>query len=133
MLDKIGISAASLCALHCILLPILLPALPLLGLSFLADDRWEHAFLIVSAIIGCVALFSGFKQYHRKLYPLYLLILGIAIYWQKHDFSVDVQPYIILLGASLIAIAHFINIKLCKSCTQCASSQCQSKQQSELP
>jgi len=124
MLDRIGISAASLCALHCILLPILLPALPLLGLSFLADHRWEHAFLIVSAIIGCIALFSGFKQYHRKLYPIYLLLLGIGIYWQKHDFSEQIQPFIIVIGASLIAGAHIINIKLCNSCKKCSVAEC---------
>ncbi len=128
MLDRIGISAASLCALHCILLPVLLPALPLLGLSFLADHRWEHAFLILSAVIGCTALLSGFKQYHRKLYPIYLLLLGIAIYWQVHEFSEQVQPYIIVLGASLIAGAHFINIKLCNSCKKCTSSGCENNE-----
>jgi len=124
MLDRIGISAASLCALHCILLPVLLPALPLLGLSFLADHWWEHVFLMVSAIIGSLALFSGFKQYHRRLYPFYLLFLGIAVYWQKHDFSAETQPYIIVLGASLIIAAHFINLRLCNSCKKCVDHEC---------
>ena len=64
MLDKIGITATSLCALHCILLPVILPALPLLGLSFLADHFWEHVFLILTAIMGTFALFTGFKRYH---------------------------------------------------------------------
>jgi len=124
MLDRIGISAASLCALHCILLPVLLPALPLLGLSFLADHWWEHVFLIISAIIGSIALFSGFKTYHRQLYPFYLLFLGIGVYWQKHDFAEETQPYIIVLGASLIIAAHFINLRLCNSCKKCADHQC---------
>jgi len=128
MLDRIGISAASLCALHCILLPILLPALPLLGLSILADHWWEHVFLIISAIIGSIALFAGFKQYHRRLYPFYLLILGIAIYWQKHDFSEQVQPYIIVIGATLIIAAHFANIRLCNSCKNCNKHQCSSSE-----
>jgi len=124
MLDRIGISAASLCALHCILLPVLLPALPLLGLSFLADHWWEHVFLIISAVIGSIALFSGFKRYHRRLYPFYLLFLGIGVYWQKHDFSTSTQPFIIVLGASLIIAAHFINLRLCNSCKKCADHHC---------
>ena len=119
MLDKLGIAATSLCALHCILLPILLPALPLLGISFLADHAWEHFFLIVTAVLGCIALFSGFKRYHRKIYPFYLLFLGIGIYWQKHDFSPEVQPFFIVVGAALIVAAHVINLRLCNSCRQC--------------
>jgi len=126
MLDRIGITATSLCALHCILLPVLLPALPLLGLSFLADHSWEHVFLIFTAILGSVALFSGFKRYHRKLYPFYLLFLGVGIYWIKHDFSEDLEVYFIVIGASLIVAAHFINLKLCNSCKECAEDGCQS-------
>ena len=124
MLDRIGITATSLCALHCILLPVILPALPLLGVGFLADHAWEHVFLIVTAILGSIAMFSGFKRYHRKLYPFYLLMLGVVVYWQKHDFSEAVQPYIIILGALLIVTAHFLNIKLCNSCKPCETTEC---------
>ncbi len=126
MLDRIGITATSLCALHCILLPVILPALPLLGISFLADHAWEHVFLIVTAILGSIAMLSGFKRYHKKLYPFYLLMLGVVIYWQKHDFSEAVEPLFIVIGASLIVAAHIINIKLCNSCKQCTDSGCTS-------
>ncbi|MFB1015695.1 MAG: hypothetical protein ACI9C0_000836 [Alteromonadaceae bacterium] len=126
MLDRLGITATSLCALHCILLPILLPALPLLGLSFLADHSWEHVFLIFTAMLGSVALFSGFKRYHRKMYPFYLLFVGVAIYWIKHDFSEEYEAYFIIIGASLIVAAHYINLKLCNSCRDCVEDGCQS-------
>ena len=126
MLDRIGITATSLCALHCILLPVLLPALPLLGLSFLADHAWEHVFLLITALLGTVALFSGFKKYHRKIYPFYLLFLGIFIYWIKHDFAENIQPFFILVGASFIVAAHLINLKLCNDCRQCNEETCES-------
>lgn len=126
MLDRIGIAATSLCALHCILLPILLPVLPLIGLSFLADHTWEHIFLLMTAVLGTFALFSGFKRYHRRLYPFYLLYLGVAIYWIKHDFSAQLEPFFIFAGASLIIAAHFVNLKLCNSCKECTDDGCQS-------
>jgi len=126
MLDRIGITATSLCALHCILLPVILPALPLLGLGFLADHTWEHVFLVMTAVLGSFALFSGFKKYHKRLYPFYLLFLGVFIYWIKHDFSEALEPYFIILGASLIVAAHVINIKLCNSCKQCTANECHS-------
>ena len=126
MLDRIGITATSLCALHCILLPVIIPALPLLGIGFLADHTWEHMFLLMTAVLGTIALFSGFKRYHKRLYPFYLLYLGVALYWIKHDFSEEVEIYFILGGASLIIAAHFINILLCNSCKQCDDDVCQS-------
>ena len=126
MLDRLGITATSLCALHCIFLPVLLPALPLLGLSFLADHAWEHIFLVITGILGTFALFSGFKKYHKRLYPFYLLFLGIVIYWIKHDFSEALEPYFIIVGASLIVAAHIINLKLCNNCKQCADDKCHS-------
>ncbi len=124
MLDRIGITATSLCALHCILLPILLPVLPLVGLSFLADHAWEHVFLLMTGALGTVALFSGYKRYHKQLYPFYLLYLGVALYWIKHDFSEALEPFFIIGGASLIIAAHFINIKLCNNCKQCDDESC---------
>lgn len=126
MLDRIGIAATSLCALHCILLPILLPILPLLGLSFLASHEWEHVFLLMTAVLGTVALFSGFKRYHKQFYPFYLLYLGVGIYWIKHNFSENLEPYFIIGGASLIVAAHFINIKLCNDYKQCDDDICNS-------
>lgn len=125
MLDRLGIAATSLCALHCILLPILLPVLPLLGLSFLADHTWEHIFLLLTAALGTIALFSGFKRYHKRLYPFYLLYLGVAVYWIKHDFSAQLEPFFIFAGAGLIVSAHFINLKLCNSCKSCDEEACQ--------
>ena len=119
MLDKLGITATSLCALHCILLPIILPMLPLLGLSFLADHGWEHVFLLITAAMGTIALFSGFHRYHKKLYPFYSLALGGLIYAFKDVLGAEYEPAIITIGASLIVLAHIMNIKLCKSCKTC--------------
>lgn len=124
MLDRIGITATSLCALHCILLPVILPALPLLGLSFLADHTWEHVFLIITGLLGTVAMMSGFKKYHRRLYPLYLLMFGLIVYWMKHDFAENLQPFFIIVGSSCIVAAHFINLKLCNNCKKCPDESC---------
>lgn len=124
MLDRLGITATSLCALHCILLPIVLPALPLIGLSFMADHVWEHVFLIITGILGTIAMLSGFKRYHKRLYPFYLLMIGLTVYWMKHDFSESVQPFFIVIGATCIVAAHIINIKLCNACKSCSDEGC---------
>lgn len=119
MLDKLGITATSLCAIHCILLPLLLPILPLLGLSFLSDHHWEHVFLIGTAILGTVALTSGYSRYHRRLYPFCFLFTGLSLYWVKYDFSVAAEPFFIASGTSFIVLAHWLNIKLSNHSKTC--------------
>lgn len=123
LLDRIGISATSLCAIHCLLLPIMLPALPVLGLEVLADDLVERSYLLATVILGFFALYSGFKRYHRKMYPFYLLALGGLIYWYKHDLDTQLQSIAVIVGASLVVVAHIINIRLCNQCRRCEADE----------
>ncbi|WP_166425319.1 MerC domain-containing protein [Paraglaciecola sp. 20A4] len=119
LLDRLGIWASSLCAVHCLALPILIPLLPLIGASFFAEDWFERIILSLSMIVGFWALLSGFYRYHRRIYPLYSLMLGGIIYWNKDMFGESYEPFTIAVGAMLIVGAHVVNLKLCKSCHSC--------------
>jgi len=123
IMDRVGIWTSSLCALHCMLLPILIPLLPFVGASFFAQGWFEKTILSLSMIIGFWALLSGFYRYHRQLYPLYSLLLGGLIYWNKNMFGEAYEPFTIGFGALLIVSAHIINVKLCKSCNECSSCE----------
>lgn len=124
VLDKLGIWASSLCALHCLLLPVLIPLVPLLGASIFAEEWFEHGILVASVIIGFSALFSGFYRYHKRLYPVYGFALGAVLYWNKDSFGETLEPYTVVLGALLIIAAHVINLRLCRSCKSCADKAC---------
>ncbi|GAC32201.1 MerC domain-containing protein [Paraglaciecola polaris] len=119
LLDRLGIWASSLCAVHCLALPILIPLLPLVGASFFAQDWFERTILSLSMIVGFWALLSGFFRYHRQIYPLYSLVLGGIIYWNKNMFGESYEPFTIAIGAMLIVGAHVVNLKLCQSCHSC--------------
>jgi hypothetical protein len=119
ILDRLGIWASSLCALHCLLLPLLLPAIPLVGATMFAQDWFEKTILITSLVVGFWALFSGFYRYHKQLYPLYSLAIGGFIYWNKDIFGESWEPFTIAVGALLIVAAHVINLRLCQHCKSC--------------
>ncbi len=119
LLDKIGIAATSLCAIHCLLLPLMLPLFPLIGASFLAQDAFEQGFLAITMVLGFFALYSGYKRYHNRLYPFSLLFLGGFIYWQKDLFGDAAEPFTVMIGALLVVAAHLINIKLTRRCADC--------------
>ncbi len=119
VLDRVGIWMSSICALHCLLLPILLPIAPLVASSVFAEAWFERMILTFSILVGFAALFVGFHKYHRQLYPLYSLALGGLIYWNKDMFGHEYEPFTIAIGAFLIIAAHVTNIRLCKSCKTC--------------
>ena len=119
LMDRIGIWTSGLCALHCLLLPALLPVIPFLGATIFAEAWFEKTILSLSMIIGFWALLTGFYRYHRQLYPIYSLLMGGLIYWNKDMFGHDYEPYTVAIGAVLIAAAHVVNMKLCKSCHTC--------------
>ena len=121
-MDKLGIWASSMCALHCLALPVLIPLLPYIGASFFAQGWFERTILSISMIVGFWALLSGFYRYHRQLYPLFSLTLGGLIYWNKGMFGDAYEPFTIAVGAALIVGAHIANLKLCRSCRSCESN-----------
>lgn len=118
-LDKLGVWITSLCALHCLALPILIAITPLIASTFFAAEWFEKTILSFSILIGFVALFIGFHKYHRQLYPLYSLALGAIIYWNKHAFGEAYEPITIAVGALFIIGAHILNLRLCKRCRSC--------------
>jgi hypothetical protein len=44
-LDATGATASWLCAVHCIVLPFAVSLLPIVGLSFLLDEKTERIFI----------------------------------------------------------------------------------------
>lgn len=116
-LDKTGIWLAIVCAIHCLLVPVVLPTLSLVGLSFLGADMIERGILMVSALIGGVAISIGTKH-HKSGLPIILLIAGVVLYFHKHQighhFGHGWEVPVVLVGAALLISAHVLNLHLCR-------------------
>ncbi|GAA4338166.1 MerC domain-containing protein [Mucilaginibacter gynuensis] len=111
-LDTIGMTASLLCAVHCALVPLLLTALPLLGIGFLANEWVEISMIGLSAIIGCIALITTFKR-HYSYTPLITLVTGFVLIFTGHALSNAAWEHIMVpLGGLTIAAAHYINWRL---------------------
>ncbi|TRW48531.1 MerC domain-containing protein [Aliidiomarina halalkaliphila] len=112
-LDKAGIIVAVLCAIHCLLVPVVLPTLALVGLSFLGFELFERIILSISLLIGSVAVFMGMRH-HRSWTPFFFLALGGVLYFGKNTFGSTWEPLLILTGAAFIVVAHTLNLHLCR-------------------
>ena len=120
LLDKVGMSASVACAIHCALLPIVLTLLPIIGLEFLANPAIELGMIALSLSLAIFALLGAYQK-HRKAWPFVILMLGFAFIALGHLLA-GLESILIPSGGLLIAIAHFINLKLTKSCNHSPKS-----------
>ena len=123
-IDKLGMAASSICAVHCALAPILITIAPLVGLGFLFEERVETIFMMATVGIAFLSLVWGFYKNHRKFEPLYLLLLGASLFAIAHMETpiqeILPEPVLMAFGGLSIAISHYINLKLCNHCGDCA-------------
>ena len=116
-LDNIGITASTLCAVHCALVPVLFTSLPLLGLGFLANAWVEWSMIILALMIGIYSIGLSYLRIHRQLQPLLLLAAGFTVIMLGHAFINGwAEAVIVPLGGLLIATAHFVNYKCSGAC-----------------
>ena len=122
--DKTAISLSLLCTLHCLALPVLLVAVPSLVALQLQDEAFHYGMLIAVIPISLIALGLGCKKH--KNYSIALLgaaglILMIVAVLFGHDIAGELgEKGLTLIGAAMIALAHWNNHQLCKkSCCTC--------------
>ncbi|AMP99185.1 hypothetical protein AY601_2291 [Pedobacter cryoconitis] len=117
-LDRLGMTASTLCAVHCALVPIFLTTLPLLGLEFLSNEWVEISMIIVSVILGTLSLSMSYRKQHHKLFPFLVLFSGFALIATGHFSGIEsLEPILIPLGGFTVAAAHLVNWRLNRSCT----------------
>jgi hypothetical protein len=117
ILDYAGAFVAGLCAVHCLAMPFLLTVLPLLGLSFLADETTEWMIIFASIILALFSLIPAFRH-HRKYRVLLLFAAGIGLIIVSHQFFEDdffLKVATTSVGAILLISAHLSNRRCCQN------------------
>jgi hypothetical protein len=128
-LDKTGAGLSWLCGAHCLAMPFLVSFLPLLGVTFLASKGVEYVFIGFSAAISLITLLPGYFKQHRRIRTLILFIGGtcfIIFADLLFEENIAVKIIFVLFGATCITTAHFINRRLCRSCSNCCKTECRS-------
>ena len=125
LFDRLGVSASTLCAIHCAAMPFAMSVLPALGLGFLGGGAFELAMIAVSILIASFSLGSSYRI-HGRLNALMVMTSGAMLLvfnffgHESHSELVEtLHPYIAAFAGLMIASAHWINMRLCKSCEVC--------------
>ncbi len=109
--DRIGISLSAFCAVHCLLVPVVIALLPLWPMAETLHD-WTHPLLFV--LIVPTVWFALDKEKLRSAIAVYLfaglIIIGAA--WIFHDFLGDWgEALVTLSGSTLLVTGHWKNYK----------------------
>ena len=116
--DILAVSLSVLCILHCLLLPIMVIALPSMASLFFVDEVF-HTWMVIAVIpISGIALYRGWKK-HQVLKIgtigfMGLLLLSCAAFL-GHDFiSENDERFLTIIGTTIITLAHIWNYALYK-------------------
>lgn len=116
-LDVIGFSASAVCAIHCTVVPILLIFGSLSHTHLSHNHQVESAVLVISCILGSFSLIPAMKNTHRRRMPLAIFLVGIvAIAAGRFSVPLLWESVLTTSGAGLVAFAHYLNWRLCRSC-----------------
>ena len=114
-LDRVGQILSIACIFHCILLPVLLPLLPIIGL-FVGCGSNFHLILTFFIIgVAFIALVPGYMK-HKILIPIAVASIGITcLICALNTKSETAETFITIFGGIFLVFGHYTNHKfLCK-------------------
>ncbi len=121
ILDRCGIAVSAVCAVHCVATPLAFGGLLAVPLGRLQGESAEAVLLILSALIGFASLTWAYRARHRRRRCLATFAAGFLLLLAAkpvfHGGSLGAASA--ACGALCIAVAHLLNLKLCRTCPDC--------------
>jgi len=142
-IDRFAIGMAMLCAVHCLLMPILLIALPIIATGFFAHENFHLWMLWLVLPSTCISMYMGCRK-HKDRWTLrlgavgVLIVTAVALYEGYTGAAADVHScsgcvvhdhgakaglpmcaWLNTLGGLFLVAAHTRNYRLCRksACT----------------
>lgn len=117
--DGIGIVGSAVCAVHCMIAPVLLVAGAALPASFLTDETVHHMLLWAILPAAILALGLGCRQ-HKDGWVLLLGVLGLVGLSSSaavsHEVLGEIGERTLTIGsAAVLIVAHVRNFRRCRA------------------
>jgi hypothetical protein len=104
--------ALSACAVHCVVMPLAVGVLPLVGLGVLASAWFEWSMVGTAALLGGGALAFSYGRAHRSMKPAAFFLAGLLILVSSQlilDHRSALHAGLALTGAALMYLAARAN------------------------
>jgi hypothetical protein len=117
---KWGMWLSGLCAIHCMLTPLVVVALPYAGFTVHGNHTFEYILLMFSFIFALTTTLRSYLKVHHQFSVVLCMLSGFAIVVFGHlSFSGVTETILSVTGSALIIYSLFKNQSLLKSC-RCA-------------
>ncbi len=112
-LDRIGISLSALCALHCLLTPVVILFLPLMARYYLAHPYFHLGMAALILPIGLFSFVKGVKVHGEWSILIFgclgLVLVGLLPVLFHSRLSASTEPLVMVIGSALLIFAHWRN------------------------
>lgn len=109
-LDGFAVTASVLCLIHCLVLPAMLVALPVLATMLAVPESFHAIAFAVALPTSVLAIASGYRRHGRR-WPSVVAGIGLTLLGVG-AFAIDVEVterVVSTAGAVLLAVAHVGN------------------------
>lgn len=110
LLDGFAVTASMLCLIHCLVLPVLLIALPVLATMLVIPEAFHTIAFAIALPTSALAMASGYARHSRSgpmlLAGTGLILLGIGAFAMDSEAA---ERVVTSVGAVTLAIAHVLN------------------------
>ena len=113
--DNFGLTVSAACAIHCILLPVLLILSPYIELTFFTSHEFHETLMYFILPTSLIAFTMGCKRHNDDIVKLggicgiFILLLAISL----HELSEIVSVIMTLFASSVLIFTHLRNRTLC--------------------
>lgn len=116
--DKLAIGLSLLCAVHCLAFPLAMIWLPSIA-ALKLDGEAFHVWMLVAVIPTSVYALTMGCMKHKRYQLLFLGFIGLAFLISavllEETVGVSGEKWLTVIGATLMAIGHYLNFRLCSS------------------
>jgi hypothetical protein len=120
--DFWGILASGACAVHCLIIPILLTGGAFAGLSWFHSAWVEWSFIAAALFFAGWSLLRSYPR-HRNIRPLAVAGAGFLLLAAGRFAAGDMEHYWTAAGGILIAAAHVVNWRVRSRDEACVLSE----------
>lgn len=113
LLDRAAMTASLLCLVHCLALPLLIAAIPVLSSALAVPESFHLSMLLFAVPTSCLALYAG-RARHRINWPLASGLTGLTLLAAGVLVSgaSKAETLLTVAGGLMLAAAHIGNWRL---------------------
>lgn len=113
--DQIAIGLSAVCVVHCLAVPVLVTALPVLAVSFGGDAHFHGLMLWLVVPTSVIGFSLGFRVHGKAgivgLGTAGVVTLAVAALWGHNVWTVSSEIAVSVVGSAMLGSAHWLNFR----------------------